>query len=162
MIRPNLFPILCAGLVAVVALCSPGAAQQSTTDRQDTALAFAQCVRDNGYAEFPDPDPEGGFKFLIEPDSVARFKAATAACRDLAPEGMRDDDVTPEQLDALIKLSQCVRENGVPEFPDPGPQGNFNLEGLGIEPGDKRLETAMATCQADGGSGAPVRITIGG
>ena len=88
MIRPNLFPILCASLVAVVAICSPAAAQQSTTDRQDTALAFAQCVRDNGYAEFPDPDPEGGFKFLIEPDSVARFKAATAACRDLAPEGM--------------------------------------------------------------------------
>ena len=162
MIEPKRLPILCAGLVTFAALCSPATAQQSPADRQDTALAFAQCVRDNGYAEFPDPDPEGGFKFLIEPDSVARFKAATAACRDLAPEGMRDEGVTPEQLDALIKLSQCVRENGVPEFPDPDPQGNYDLGGTGIEPGDQRLEAAMATCQADAGPGQGVRITIGG
>jgi hypothetical protein len=162
MIQPKRLPILCAGLVSVAALCAPATAQQSPADRQDTALAYAQCVRDNGYAEFPDPDPEGGFKFLIEPDSVGRFKAATAACRDLAPEGMRDEGVTPEQLEALIKLSQCVRENGVPEFPDPGPQGNYNLEGTGIGPGDQRLDAAMATCQAEAGPGQGVRITIGG
>ena len=154
------FPRLCAGLV--VALFATGAsAQQAPADRQDAALAFAQCVRDNGYPEFPDPDTEGGFKFLIKPGSADRFQAATAACRDLAPEGMRDDDVTPEELDVLIKLSQCVRENGVPEFPDPGPQGNFDLSSSGIKPGDTRLETAMATCRAESGQGN-VRITIGG
>ena len=158
MIRPMML-ILLAGLIATTA---PADAQQSASDNQDKALAFAQCVRDNGYAEFPDPDAEGGFKFLIEPDSVARFKSATAACRDLAPEGMRDEGVTPEQLDALIKLSQCVRANGVPEFPDPGPQGNFDLSGLNLEPGNPRLDSAMAACQTDGGNGAPLRITVGG
>jgi hypothetical protein len=162
MIQPKLLPVLCAGLSIFAALCSPAMAQQSPADRQDTALAFAQCVRDNGYAEFPDPDPEGGFKFLIEPDSVARFKAATAACRDLAPEGMRDEEITPEQLEGLIKLSQCIRENGVSEFPDPTSKGNFDLTGTGIEPGDARLEAAMKTCQPDTGPGQPIRITIGG
>jgi hypothetical protein len=163
MIRLRLLIILNAGVLgASLTLSWPAAAQQSPADRQDTALAYAQCVRDNGYAEFPDPDPEGGFKFLIEPDSVARFKAATAACRDLAPEGMRDEGVTPEQLDALIKLSQCVRENGVPEFPDPGPQGNYDLSGTGLGPGDKRLDDAMKTCQSDGGPGERIRITVGG
>jgi hypothetical protein len=155
MLRPLL-------LIALLATSLPAAAQQSASDNQDKALAFAQCVRDNGYAEFPDPDPEGGFKFLIEPDSVARFKAATAACRDLAPEGMRDEGVTPEELDALIKLSACVRENGVPEFPDPGPQGNYDLSGTGLKPGDKRLDDAVATCQSDTDPARRIRITVGG
>jgi hypothetical protein len=158
MIRTKLLPIVLTAVAASV----PATAQQSPADRQDAALAYAQCVRDNGYAEFPDPDPEGGFKFLIEPDSVTRFKAATAACRDLAPEGMRDEGVTPEQLDALIKLSQCVRENGVPEFPDPGPQGNYDLSGTGLGSGDKRLDAAMDTCQSDSGPGQRIRITVGG
>jgi hypothetical protein len=142
-------------------LATSANAQSAPADRQDAALAYAQCVRDNGYPEFPDPDTEGGFRFLIKPGSGERFQAATTACRDLAPEGMRDDDITPEELDALVKLSQCVRENGVPEFPDPGPKGNFDLSDAGIEPGDTRLEAAMATCHAESGRGN-VRITIGG
>lgn len=163
MILPRLLPILCAGLaVAAFATASAAAASQAPADRQDAALAYAQCVRENGYAEFPDPDAEGGFKFLIDPKNASRFETATQACRDLAPEGMRDEGVTPEQLDALIKLSQCVRENGVPEFPDPGSKGNYDLSGTGIGPGDVRLDAAMAICRNKAGSGQPMRITVGG
>ena len=152
---------LTTGLL-VAALLAPAAAiaQQSPADRQDAALAYAQCIRDHGYAEFPDPDMEGGFKFLIAEGSAPRFKAAAEACGDLAPEGMRDEGVTPEQLDALIKLSQCVRENGVPEFPDPDSKGSYDLSNTGIKPGDVRLDAAMATCKDATGQG--VRITIGG
>ena len=154
---PKIFlPILLA--VAVVT-GSPVAAQQSP-DNHDAALAFAQCVRDNGYAEFPDPDADGGFKFLIEKGGQERFRKATEACRDLAPEGMRDEDVSPEQIDALIKLSQCVRENGVPDFPDPDAKGGYDLSALGLAPGDARLETAMKACgELRQGAG---RVMIGG
>jgi len=148
--------------LAFTAGCSAALAQQSSPDRLDAALAYAQCVRDNGYAEVPDPDADGGFKFLIKPGSGQRFEAATAACRDLAPEGMRGEGVTPEQLDALIKLAQCVRENGVPEFPDPLPGGNFDLGSKNIGPGDARLEAAMAACRDESGTGSGMRITIGG
>jgi hypothetical protein len=162
MIKTIPFALLRAGLLlATAATCSSALAQQAPADRQDAALAYAQCVRDNGYAEFPDPDPEGGFKFLIQPGNAPRFKAATAACAHLAPEGMRDEDITPAELDALIKVSQCIRENGVPEFPDPTPKGNFDLGDSGIKPGDTRLETAMAACR-DGAGGHGMRITIGG
>jgi hypothetical protein len=152
--------ILRVGLVLAMAATSPTAMAQ--TDQQDAALAYAQCVRDNGHAEFPDPDAEGRFQFLIEEGSAPRFRAAAEACRDLAPEGMRDEGVTPEQLDALIKLSQCVRENGVPEFPDPGPKGNYDLTGLGLEPGNARLDAAMAACRDDESGPGQVRITVGG
>lgn len=155
--------ILHAGLVfAMLAAGSPAIAQQPPADRHDAALVYAQCIRDNGYTEFPDPDPEGGFKFLIDPESGPRFRAASEACRDLAPEGMRDEGVAPEQLEALMKLSQCVRENGVPEFPDPGPKGNYDLSGTGIDAGDTRLEAAMAACRDEAGPSQGMRITIGG
>lgn len=162
MTSPTFIPLLSAGLMigALAIPATAATAQQAPADRQDAALAYAQCVRDNGYVEFPDPDPEGGFKFLINPDDVARFKKAADACRDLAPEGMRDDGVTPEQLDALIRLSQCVRENGVPEFPDPDARGGHDLSNTGIKPGDPRLEAALAACRDESGQG--MRITIGG
>ena len=163
MIPSTTLPYLRAGLLAgLLAISSAAIGQQASAERQEAVLAYAQCIRDNGYAEFPDPDSEGGFKFLINPESAPRFNAATAACRHLAPEGMRDEGVTPQQLDALIKLSQCVRENGVPEFPDPGPQGNHDLTGTGIAPGDTRLEAAMAACRDEAGPGQRTRITIGG
>lgn len=159
MILPKSLTILRASLlIAAIATSAAATAQETPADHRDAALAYAQCVRDNGYAEFPDPDPDGGFKFLINPGSAPRFKAAPEACRGLAPEGMRDEGVTPEQLDALIKLSQCVR---VPEFPDPGPKGNYDLSGTGIGPGDQHLETAMAACRNEAG-GQGTRITIGG
>lgn len=157
--RSNL--IVRAGLV-LAALATSSTASMAQADQQDAALVYAQCIRDNGYAEFPDPDSEGGFKFLIEEGSAPRFRAAAEACRDLAPEGMRDEGVTPEQLDALIKLSQCVRENGVPEFPDPGPKGNYDLTGLNLEPGNARLDAALAACRTDEGGPGQVRITVGG
>ena len=158
------FPSIIRAGLAIVLLASGSAAvaQQAPAESQDAVLAYAQCIRDNGYAEFPDPDPEGGFKFQINPESAPRFRAAAAACRDLAPEGMRDEGVTPEQLEALMKISQCVRENGVPEFPDPGPKGNYDLSGTGIGPGDTRLEAAMAACRQEAGPGQGMRIAIGG
>ena len=73
---------------------------------------------------------------------------------------MRGEDVTPEHLDALLKLSQCVRENGVPDFPDPNADGGYNLRGVSTGPDDPRIQAAMDACgdlrQAAG------RIMIGG
>lgn len=158
-----LLPALQTGLIlAMIAPASTGLAQQAPADRQDEALAYAQCIRDNGYAEFPDPTPGDGIKFLIKPGDAPRFQKAAEACRDLAPEGLRDNDVSPEQLDGLVKLAQCVRENGIPNFPDPSSKGAFDLHELGIGPGDARLEDAMAACRDKGGLPRGGRIVIGG
>lgn len=160
---PSRFHIaLCAVLFTTVLLTGTAAAQPAQGDREDAALAYAQCMRHNGYAEFPDPSPDGGLQFRINPESAPRFHAAAAACRDLAPEGMRGGDITPEELEALVKLSGCVRENGIPDFPDPGPGGNFDLSGTGIGPGDTRLEEAMDVCRDEAGFRGGFRIMIGG
>jgi hypothetical protein len=160
MIAPRLLPCLRIGLLAA-ALANPMtvAAQQAPVDDDDAALAYSQCIRDNGYAEFPDPTPGKGLRFLIKPGEAPRFEKAAAACRHLAPPGMRDEGVTPEALDALLKLAQCVRENGVPNFPDPNAKGGFELRGISAGPDDPKLEAAMDACR---GLSQGTRIMIGG
>jgi hypothetical protein len=159
---PTQRSILRAGLAITLAgLCSATAAQPQA-DRDDAALAYAQCMRDNGYTEFPDASPTGDVRFRITPETAPRFQAAADACRELAPEGLRNDDITPDELEALVRLSACVRENGIPEFPDPGPKGNFDLQGTGIGPGDTRLEAAMDMCRDEAGFRQGFRIMIGG
>lgn len=160
MIAPRLLPLLRTGvLLAALATPMTATAQQAPADNDDAALAYAQCMRANGYAEFPDPTPGEGMRFLITPGSAARFEKAAGACRDLAPEGMRDEDISPEALDALLKLAQCVRENGVPNFPDPTPKGGFELRGISDGPDDPKLRAAMDTCR---GLAKGARIMIGG
>src|SRR5918994_1706372 len=50
-------------------------------------LAFSRCMRDNGIANFPDPNPNGiNIDGLgIDPDSP-QFKAAEEACKYLMPQ----------------------------------------------------------------------------
>jgi hypothetical protein len=47
---------------------------------------FAQCMREHGLADFPDPDPDaqGGQAADIDPNDPT-FKAANEACGDLRP-----------------------------------------------------------------------------
>ena len=64
------------------------------------------------------------------------------------------------EMDLLKHYTDILRENGVRDFPDPGPQGGYDLSGTGIGPGDTRLETAMAACRDE--TGQNMRIAIGG
>ena len=91
---------------------------------------------------------------------AAALATGSAATAQQAPEGMRGEDVTPEQLEALVKFSQCMRENGVADFPDPDAGGGYNLRGISSGPNDPRIAAAMDICRSGPGQG--VRIMIGG
>jgi hypothetical protein len=61
---------------------------------------------------------------------VANLPKSTATT--LAPSGNSGSDVlTPEQLTAMTRRAQCVREHGFPRFPDPRySNGELNLLGF--------------------------------
>lgn len=91
----------------------------------EQAMKFAQCMRDNGVKEFPDPDASGAFTIetiangtSIDTKSPA-FQQAITACKDLEPAGFTGAVRTPEQQAAALKFAQCIRDNGVKDFPDP-------------------------------------------
>jgi hypothetical protein len=92
---------------------------------REQAVKFATCMRDNGVREFPDPDASGTFTIetiangtSIDTDS-ATFQRAITTCKDLEPAGFTGFTRNPEQQQAALKFAQCIRDNGVTDFPDP-------------------------------------------
>jgi hypothetical protein len=94
-----------------------GGGSKSATD-QDKAVKFAECVREHGVPHFPDPDAKGEFNFGVDV-SPAVWRKAVDACNDLKPPGALSSKRTPKQQSASLRFAQCVRENGVKDFPDP-------------------------------------------
>jgi len=107
---------------------SSAAANSSTAGNQAQAVKFAECMRSNGVPQFPDPNGSGQLTIDaavngsgIDPNSPA-WTQAVNACKDLEPAGFTGPaETSPAQQSQGLKFAQCVRENGVPDFPDPSP-----------------------------------------
>jgi hypothetical protein len=53
----------------------------------------------------------------------------------------------PSPANAELRVSECMRSHGVPNFPDPsGGGGGFNLNGSGINPQSPAFESAQQAC----------------
>jgi hypothetical protein len=133
-------PLAALTLIAMVVLISacgssaPAGSGSSgggdpTATAHEKAVKFAECIRSNGVSEFPDPDESGQFAYGIpsyssplNPSSAA-WQKAIGACKTLEPPRFIPTQFTPKQLSARLKFAQCVRANGVPDFPDPTPHG---------------------------------------
>ncbi|MGP3974515.1 hypothetical protein ACTWQF_11010 [Streptomyces sp. 8N114] len=118
----------------------------------DKALEYAQCMRDNGVKDFPDPKQEGGGVRIggagVDRDSAA-FKEAEQACRDKAPQ-MDGGGGKPLDSAKVAAWAKCMRENGLDDFPDPAINGSamqIDLAGTGIEPGGKAFQDAQKACR---------------
>jgi hypothetical protein len=111
-------------------------------------LAYAQCMRASGVPNFPDPDPSG--RFGVEHGSnsdidtnAPTYQAAAQNCRALLPGA--DQHNSPQNVPELLKLAQCLRANGVPNFPDPGPDGfAANVQQFQADP---QFQAALPKCQ---------------
>jgi hypothetical protein len=134
-----------------------GGAGNTKAAHQEQAVKFAECMRDNGVSEFPDPDASGGLTIdgvlngsSLDPSSAA-WQNAIAACGDLQPPGFTgDEEVTDEEQETRLEFAQCMRDNGVEDFPDPAkgePLVNTNLIPSSAEPGGMTIiNAAMQKC----------------
>jgi hypothetical protein len=97
----------------------------NTASPHAKAVRFAECMRANGVSAFPDPDASGELTVdaVANGSSVdtssAAFEQALSACKDLQPSGFTGRERSSEQQSAALKFAQCIRENGVKDFPDP-------------------------------------------
>jgi hypothetical protein len=115
-------------------------------------------MRSNGVSNFPDPGPSGQFTI----DAIANgsgvdinspaFQQALGACKALEPAGFTGTTRTALQQDAALKFAQCVRANGVADFPDPtanGPLIDTNRIPSANTPGGRSaLHAAMQKCSS--------------
>jgi hypothetical protein len=105
------------------AVTGSGAAEPGSGSLEAAALAFADCMRANGVPHFPDPKAGGGFLFHtssgVDPSAPA-FKAAQAKCKKLLPPGPGSGPPpSAKTLARYLTVARCMRQHGVPEFPDP-------------------------------------------
>jgi hypothetical protein len=85
---------------------------------RDKAVKFAECIRAHGVRDFPDPNAKNDFDYGVSV-TPAVWKQATTACKDLQPPGTLSAKRTPKQQSASLRFAQCIRANGVKDFPDP-------------------------------------------
>jgi hypothetical protein len=95
------------------------ASHTSTVTPREKAVKFSECMRANGVSDFPDPNASGEFPSYGVSVSPAVWKKAGAACKALQPPGTFSAKLSPAQESAALKFAQCIRENGVKDFPDP-------------------------------------------
>jgi hypothetical protein len=69
-------------------------------------------------ASATDPDAKNQFEYGVSV-SGAVWNQATTACKDLQPPGTLSGKRTPKHQSASLRFAQCVRDNGVKDFPDP-------------------------------------------
>jgi hypothetical protein len=86
------------------------------------ALKFAQCMRDNGVPDFRDPGDEGG-ALVPEGTDPKAVEAAQQKCKQYLPDGGQPPNVSAEDIERSRRFAQCMRDNGVPDFPDPQADG---------------------------------------
>lgn len=137
-----------------------GGAAGARSAHQTTAMRFSQCMRANGVSTFPDPDASGALTLdavvngsSLDPNSPA-FQQALATCKHLEPAGFTGHKRSAQQQAAALRFAQCVRSSGVPDFPDPTPDGPLvdttripSLDGQGAH-GLPALQAAMHKCGA--------------
>jgi hypothetical protein len=132
-----------------------------TGNNQDTALKYSQCMRDNGVPKFPDPNANGGISLDGDQLGVSKDKvdAATQKCKQYLPNGGEPQKIDPQQLDKLRQYAKCMRENGVPKFPDPDENGGIALDPakLGMDPVGPQIKAAEKVCQKLLGAGGGER-----
>jgi hypothetical protein len=125
---------------------SDSASGGSSSD--DSAVRYAQCMRENGVPGFPDP-VNGQLQLNASPGgaldpSSPQFQAAQQACKSLEPPGLTGGGQDTQQQNQILAFAACMRDNGVPDFPDP--QGGL-FTGGGVDPNSPEFQSAMAACR---------------
>ena len=177
----RLRPLAGLALIAIVALTSacgsnaPAANStasssgggNTTTSAAQKGVRFAECMRSNGVPKFPDPSASGQFTI----DEIANgssldtrsptFTQALGACKSLEPAGFEGSTRSTQQQAAALKFAQCIRANGVSDFPDPAagqPLVDTNrIPSASTSSGMSILNAAMHKCSAFGAAAGAQR-----
>jgi len=163
---------------AALSACDPlggGTATPTATAMSDAEILAigreaVQCFRDNGVPTIPDPILENGR--LTFPDGVEEqieeqyseqlLDQAQQACQSIIdrlpqaavggePEAGTDDRPLPgpEDIEALRRFAECMRDNGVPDWPDPQADGSWPADGtpLTTEGKSPRILAGFDACR---------------
>jgi hypothetical protein len=152
-----LLAVSAAALALTAAGCGgSGASNSSSSSSNPTlerAVKYAQCMRENGVTNFPDPDKNGRFMIAAggPNQNSSQFKKAKQACKSQEPPGIQDDpaQISHDQKEWL-NFAQCMRKNGISDFPDPQ-DGRLLVPRDRINTNSPQFKKALNVCRDVGG-----------
>src|SRR5437667_4362574 len=127
----------CSGHASGTTGASPSPSALSNDQILAIGQQAAQCMRQHGIPDFPDPSidqhgqlslPQGAAGEHVKAELNAN-PDAERACQpilDRLPAGATrgsESQYTQEDLANLLKFAQCMRRNGMPDWPDPKADG---------------------------------------
>ncbi|MBO0813062.1 MAG: hypothetical protein J2P23_13605 [Microlunatus sp.] len=158
------FAGMLAGIALAVTACagsstasgtSTSGANGSDTSQKASGPAYAACMRKHGVTDFPDPQGPNQNQFALSRKVLQNphFASAQKACAALRPQQSNSSNSTAGSSQTqLLALAKCMRAHGVPNFPDPDPNGRLKV-GSGLDPNSPTFKRALQTCQQQTGAG---------
>jgi hypothetical protein len=147
--------VIVIGVAALAGCAGPGSTSQGASGPAANAAGqkavyqqLAQCMRAHGQPSTPDPaqDANGNWGF---PQSAGKL-IPPAACESLYRQVRSLNQaisasraaVPAAELARLLAFARCMREHGLPDWPDPTQGGRFELPGRYALPAGQRLIAA--------------------
>jgi hypothetical protein len=136
----------------------PSASIGTGSDSAGSTLAFSKCMRANGAPTFPDLSSN---RMLIQgnADTISvngvsfnapAFLAARADCQKYLPSVYVSEAQTAQQRQRGLNFAKCMRNHGVPNFPDPkvvsSSGANQRVYLPGVNPQSPAFRAAAKAC----------------
>jgi hypothetical protein len=139
--------------VAVSSSPTPGTAAKEAKARQ-----FVDCARKNGVPNVSDPSVDGqGNVHISPPPGLTKespivqhvLKVCGSYLNGVLTDGGNGNPA--QNYDRALKMSKCIRQHGVPNFPDPSPPSGNEGPKIQVQPGinQQALQQAMKACGAN-------------
>lgn len=153
--------LVAAALAPALAACSSGHTATSSPSVRAQALPvwqeFAGCLRSHGAPHVPDPqvDDQGQaiWPGLSQAEQLQEQQIVGNACdpilQKLPPQAQphSNNQIANQDLATLRRWARCMRQNGLPDFPDPASDGIFNLPDRYASGGKALLKSAEDACK---------------
>jgi hypothetical protein len=156
-----------AGIALVATACSGGAGSHAGAGRSPAAadrrpyLAYSRCMRNHGAPFWPNPSMRaergGVYQYPITAHILAQehgpsWNAALSACGKQAPQLPFTEAQLAAARTRLLKVTQCMRSHGFPDWPDPdiSPNQITFLPPRGANPGNPKFQAAERACHLPG------------
>jgi hypothetical protein len=117
---------------------------------------WAACMRSHGDPNQTDPtiDSHGVINIIlplgVTPTMSAEVHGSTGPCSqyELAAENTlrAGQQYTGPSFAESVQYTNCMRAHGVPNYPDPSPDGRTDFNGTGVDPNSPFVEAANKVC----------------
>jgi hypothetical protein len=118
---------------------------------------WVQCLRGKGLTRMPDAQltEDGYLNFAAQgtynwKEDLGKHRDIIDACKAIEdkypPNAFRPKTaLSADDLRKLAEYAKCLRAHGLPAWPDPDPDGSFNLDGTSLANGIPRTVMGKAT-----------------